>query len=404
MRDRTATGAHAFDGIICIGGEDWWYHNRGHFDLQILRRYARQMPVLFVNSLGVRIPKPAIDGGHNKRFVEKISRKLKSFSRGLVNVENQFWVYSPVLVPGAAGQAISGWALAPQIKRAARRAGISNPLLWVHCPPGARLVDEIESVAVVLQRTDRFEAFPEGVGNGVEEDLAVLKKRADLVIYCAAHLQAEETTEVKRSILVTHGVDIDMFERAGDDAACEPEDLRALKRPRAGFLGGIDHYSFDPALFREVTGLLPDVTFPLIGNCSLPAGWVDDRPNVILMGRREYADIARYMAAMDVLIMPWNQSDWIKGINPIKAKEYLAVGRPIVTTPFGAIDDFRGTMTIATTAGEFAAAVRKALSEPYDKAPGRRFIASESWDAKADQILAAIDDVANSRRALRLTA
>ena len=45
-----------FDGIICIGGEDWWYHNRGHFDFQIMRRLAETMPVLFVNSLAVRMP------------------------------------------------------------------------------------------------------------------------------------------------------------------------------------------------------------------------------------------------------------------------------------------------------------------------------------------------------------
>ena len=53
----TALGdAAGFDGIICIGGEDWWYHNRGHFDFQIMRRIARTRPVLFVNSLAVRMP------------------------------------------------------------------------------------------------------------------------------------------------------------------------------------------------------------------------------------------------------------------------------------------------------------------------------------------------------------
>lgn len=45
-----------FDGIICIGGEDWWYHNRGHFDFQMMRRLGKHWPVLFVNSLAVRMP------------------------------------------------------------------------------------------------------------------------------------------------------------------------------------------------------------------------------------------------------------------------------------------------------------------------------------------------------------
>ncbi len=146
-----------FDGIICIGGEDWWYHNRGHFDFQVMRRLAKRWPVLFVNSLGVRMPSVR----HDRQFAQRIGRKLKSFARGLVEAEPGFWVFSPVTAPGRAAAFFSSWALGPQIRIAARRAGIRRPLLWVHCPAGAALIDHIPACAVVLQRTDRFEAFPE---------------------------------------------------------------------------------------------------------------------------------------------------------------------------------------------------------------------------------------------------
>ena len=112
--------SRSFDGIICIGGEDWWYHNRGHFDFQIMRRLAKRWPVLFVNSLGVRMPSIK----DNRVFLQRIGRKLKSLSNGLINVENQFWVFSPLMVPGSAGQKLSSWALSPQIKLAAAHAGI----------------------------------------------------------------------------------------------------------------------------------------------------------------------------------------------------------------------------------------------------------------------------------------
>ncbi len=82
-----------------------------------------------------RVRMPSVTG--DKMFVERIQRKLKSLARGVVNVENQFWVFSPMSVPGAAGQKLTGWALAPQIKLAAQRAGIRRPVLWVHCPAGA---------------------------------------------------------------------------------------------------------------------------------------------------------------------------------------------------------------------------------------------------------------------------
>jgi len=374
-----------FDGVICIGGEDWWYHNRGHFDFQIMRRIARQWPVLFVNSLGVRMPS-AVDG---RKFLGKIGRKLKSLGNGLVNVENRFWFFSPVAVPGSAGLLLSSWALAPQIRMAAARAGIRRPLLWVHCPAGAALLDQIPAAAVVLQRTDRFEAFPEARGALVADQIRTLKARADLVVYAAPHLMAEEARTVRRQVLVTHGADVATFAAAGRGGAAVPSDMASLPRPRVGFVGGIDAHTFDPDLFRAVAARLPDVAFALVGGCSLPEGWCP-LPNVHLLGRKPYDEVAGYMAAADVLIMPWNDSDWIKACNPIKLKEYLATGRPVVTTDFAALDGWRDVVTVAAGADAFAAAVRSALSQAVDQEAVVARLASETWDAKAEIVKLAV--------------
>jgi glycosyltransferase involved in cell wall biosynthesis len=377
-----------FDGIICIGGSDWWYHNRGHFDFQVMRRFARAMPVLFVNSLGVRIP----DASKPGQFAAKVQRKLKSLARGVVNVENNFWVFSPVSVPGSAGNKISGFALAPQIRFAARRAGITRPLLWMHCPAGADLIEELNPVSVVMQRTDRFEAFPEGDPVRLKQQVATIRRAADLVIYCAPHLMAEETSQVRRQHLVTHGVDVATFVAEGSKRAPGPSDVAILPRPRVGFIGGIDAHTFDPALFHAVARQMPDVTFVMIGSCSLPDGWCD-LANVRFLGRRSYDIIARYMAAMDVLIMPWNKSDWIRACNPIKLKEYLAVGRPVVTTDFPALDGWRDLVRVADDPESFARAIRAALAEAHDPASARARVATETWDAKAQSILNAIADL-----------
>ena len=370
-----------FDGIICIGGEDWWYHNRGHFDFQIMRRLAKRWPVLFVNSLGVRLPSVR----DNRLFVERIGRKLKSLSRGVVEAEPGFWVFSPLSVPGEAGQRLSGWALAPQIRLAAHRAGIRRPLLWVHCPAGAPLVDAIPSAAVVLQRTDRFEAFPEADPTVVARQIAHIKARADLAIYAAPHLMHEEAGSVRRQLLVTHGVDVTRFSAAGDGVHPAPSDVAHLPRPRVGFVGGIDAHTFDPELFRAVATRLCDVQFVMIGGSSLAEDWCQ-LANVHFLGRKPYDEVADYMAAVDCLIMPWNDSDWIKACNPIKLKEYLAVGRPIVTTDFGALDGWRDLVSVPSGADGFAAAISAALAAPGDPLIGRRRVATETWDAKADLV------------------
>ena len=367
-----------FDGIICIGGEDWWYHNRGHFDFQIMRRLATRWPVLFVNSLGLRVPKLS----DNKLFAKRITRKLRSLSRGLEKIENQFWVFSPFSIPGSTGERLSNWALSPQIRWAARRAGIKRPLLWVHCPAGAALTGKLGEKFVVLQRTDRFEAFPEADPTIVKGQIAHLKSTADLVVYAAPLLMAEEQGEVARQVLITHGVDVDRFISAGEHPVQTPADVADIPSPRVGFIGGLDAHTFDPPMFKSVAERMPDIQFVMVGGSSLGDDWCS-LPNVHFLGRKPYDEVADYMAACDCLIMPWNHSQWIKACNPIKLKEYLAVGRPVVTTDFDALEGWRDVVTVATGAESFTAAIRRALVTHYDPQIARQRVASETWNHKA---------------------
>lgn len=374
-----------FDGIICIGGEDWWYHNRGHFDFQIMRRLARDLPVLYVNSIGVRFPSLS----KRRVFAQRISRKLKSWARGLVRVENKFSVFSPVVVPGRAGQKLSAWALAPQIRFAARRCGIRRPLLWMHCPAGASLIDPLEPVATIMQRTDRFEAFPEGDHSRLSAQVEEIKRRADLAIYCSKDLMEAEKTQVKASLLVTHGVDFEHFANAGSDKSQFASDLAAIPAPRIGFVGGIDAHTFDPDLLLGLARKLGRLNFVLVGASSLPQEWCD-LANVHMLGRKPYTEVADYMAGCDVLIMPWNDSDWIKACNPIKLKEYLATGRPVVSTDFPALAPFRDLVRTADTVDGFGEQIEAALTAPYDSEAARARVSMETWDAKAAEIADAI--------------
>jgi glycosyltransferase involved in cell wall biosynthesis len=379
-----AVMARTFDGIICFGGEDWWYHNRGHYDMQMMRELSRHIPVLYVNSIGMRMPRPA----EGRMFLRRILRKVGSLRRGCVQVRENFAVYSPVVAPGRRGMALSRRLLPLQIRRAGRRAGIRHPLLWVACPPAAEAVDALQPVGVVYQRTDRFEAF-----RGVDPARIAgydrqLKSRADLTLFCSRLLCEEEGDGCRRALYIDHGVDFDRFADAARRAQ-EPEDVRAIPRPRAGFIGGIDAHTFDPPLLLEVARQLPDVHFVMVGACSLPPDWCT-LPNVHLLGQRPYEQVAAYMAACDVLIMPWNQSDWIRACNPVKLKEYLAVGRPVVTASFDELRSYAGLgqgIRIARGAPEFAAAINAALADDVDSLALQRRVQDETWTAKAGQVV-----------------
>ena len=367
-----------FNGVICFGGEDWWYHNRGHYDMQIMRQMCTRMPVLYVNSIGMRTPSP----GEGRMFVSRVRRKLRSMRRGLVHVSDGLSVYSPLLVPSKLGIALGGRRVGRALRSAAARQGITRPLVWVACPTAAGLLDTLDPAAVVYQRTDRYECFRGVDGDRIRHLDEWLKARADLTVFCSTALYEEEAADCRRATYADHGVDFGRFVAA----TLEPADMVDLKRPRVGFIGGIDAHTFDPELFLNVARRLPDTQFALIGACSLPRGWCE-LPNVSLLGQRPYETVPAYMAACDVLIMPWNRSPWIEACNPVKLKEYLAVGRPIVSTRFAELSHYDGLVSVAGDADEFAAAVQAALRHPGDPSARRARVRAESWSSKVDGIL-----------------
>lgn len=381
-----AQPVRTFDGVICIGGVDWWYHNRGHYDLQMMRELSQLMPVVYVNSIGMRVPRP----GKGGMFSKRVLRKLKSFSHGLTRVRDTFWVLSPIVAPAGLGASLNERALTMQVRRAARKAGITSPLVWVACPPGQPVVDALEPAGVVYQRTDRFEEFKGVDRERIARFDRLLKDRADVTLFCSTWLMEQERDQPREATFVDHGVDYEPFLNAGLGQTQQPADTRSLDRPIVGFVGGIDAHTFDPDLFVEVARSVPEATFMLVGGCSLPEGWCD-LPNVTLLGQRPYDQVPGYMAAADVLIMPWNRSEWIRACNPVKLKEYLAVGRPVVSTPFPELARYEGLVRVGETAEQFAQHVREALAEAGDPAPGRARVQQQTWTAKAHAVLDALE-------------
>jgi glycosyltransferase involved in cell wall biosynthesis len=384
--EAVAPVARRADSVICFGGEDWWYHNRGHYDMRMMRALAGRLPVLYINSIGMRIPNP----GEGARFARRIGRKLRSFSRGFERVEPNFSVFSPVAAPAGLGGRLARAALAAQVRGAAEMLGSRRPLLWVACPPAAEAIDSrFEACAgLVYQRTDRYECFP-----GVDQprvrawDLR-LKAQADLTVFCARALLDAEQSECRDSIWVDHGVDYAAFARAGaaSPGNADPADVHPLPRPRIGFIGGIDAHTFDPALLTAAARALPDASFILVGACSLPGGWCAE-PNVHLLGPCPLERVPAYMAACDVLIMPWRRSAWIESCNPVKLREYLAVGRPVVSTPFAELERYAGLVRTAGSGGDFVEQVRRALREPHDPRPGRLAVEGADWGVRAQSII-----------------
>jgi len=388
--------------VVCFGGEDWWYHNRGHIDMQLMRRFARQGTVLYVNSIVMQKPnfKKGIGGGRS--LAQKVRRKLGSILKGLQKSDAGFWVYSPFSLPLhhiPLGRKLNKALLGVQMQRVRRRVAMQNPIIWVACPVACDVAIDMSRRALIYQRTDRFEEYPNIDPDAVRRCDQTLKKQADLTVFVNETLYREESDQCRRALYLDHGVDYDLFASAQSDAMI-PDALKRVPRPIAGFFGGIDSHTSDLPFMEQVVDLLPDVSFVFVGRASTDIAVLEAKPNVWMLGQKPYEQVPHYGKSFDLCFMSWHRNEWITMCNPIKLKEYLALGKPVVSTPFDELEKYLDVVYKAGTPLEFAACIRQALEEdtPAKTRQRRVRVQQASWESKAQRVL---EELSHSHRSER---
>ena len=376
--------------VVCFGGGDWWYHNRGHMDMQIMRRFAKLGTTLYINSIVVQKPRL----GQGKKFLEKLVRKTRSILRGLKQSTEGFWVYSPVSLPAnhiAWAAPLNTTLLRLQLSWVTHRLRMRNPVVWLTCPAATDIAIKMKKSKMVYQRADIWEEYPNVDTKIVSRCDRRAKANADLTIFVSRILYDREADQCKRALYLDHGVDFELFSAAGHKNG-SPADVKDLPRPIAGFFGGIDDHTCDIAFMENVVDLLPQMTFVFVGKTSSNITSLQKRRNVWLLGQKPYELIPYYGKCFDVAIMPWHQNRWIEACNPVKLKEYLALGKPVVSTPFPELQKYRDVVYQASTPKEFAKYLTKALSEdkPERVAARKKKVQTSTWDSKAKLVLEAL--------------
>ncbi len=379
-------------GWICFSAQDWWYHNRAHSDFQLMRRVAQRRPVLFINSIGMRTPVPGRSTQVTRRILRKARSVLRSLRQPLADTPG-FHVLTPVILPfygSSTLRAVNAWLVRNQVRLAAKRLGIDpdDAVLLVTIPTAWDVVRPMSRRALLANRSDRHSAFEETNQDLIRELENQLLINSDVVLYTSHSLMnTEQSLSGDRAVFFDHGVDFDRF---AVERGAPPADLADIPRPIVGFFGGIDDYIVDLDLLRRVAQELPDCSLVLIGDATCPIDDLLSLPNVHWLGFRPYEDIPAHGAEFDVALMPWLRNDWIEHSNPIKLKEYLALGLPVVSTDFPEVHYYSDAIAIARDADHFVGLVREALQGNAlgTEQTRRARVEGSTWDRQADALVA----------------
>lgn len=219
---------------------------------------------------------------------------------------------------------------------------------------------------------------------------------ADFVVAVSSGL-AERLRELGARDIhrIGNGVDYELFRSAAGEG--EPGELRALPRPLIGYSGVVAPW-FDFDLVGLTASSFPRASIVLLGPVfeavrARLGELTGAHPNIHHLGVKPYEQLGRYLAAMDVCIIPLRRNELMRLADPNKLYEYAAAGRPIVTPAHSPdLESLRGFVHLAETDQEFIEGIRLALSEGKDAERLLAFARSSSWRARADALAALITD------------
>jgi glycosyltransferase involved in cell wall biosynthesis len=371
--------------LICFSHLRWdfVYQRPQH----LLKRSARERRVFFVEE-------PVFDNGSLRLEINERETSLK--------------VVVPHLPEGLRSEVAKTAVLHDMVQRLLVENDIREYVAWYYTPMALDFTRQLRPLAVIYDCMDELSAF-KGAPKCLMARERELFQIADLVFTGGQSLYEAKRNQHHSVFAFPSSIDRDHFMQARNPLP-EPEDQQAIPYPRLGFFGVVDE-RFDVELLDEVSRNRPDWHFVIVGPVvKIDPEILPRRENIHYLGGKSYQELPAYIAGWDVALLLFAQNESTRFISPTKTPEYLAAGRPVVSTP---IQDVvcpygqMGLVRIASNAQEFISAIEDALTS---EATGDRwlanvdgFLATMSWDETWARMSQLIDEkVATNTRAAML--
>jgi glycosyltransferase involved in cell wall biosynthesis len=369
-------------------GNDWHAENRtsSHHVAELLSRRTR---VLYIDVPGLRAPKAS------RRDLMKLGRKLVSAVRPPQHVGDRLWHISVPQIPlrrVGAFASVNDAIGRRLVRRALTRLGFERTVSWFAVPHAGSLAHAFGETALVYYCIDDYAALPDVDASVVAAMDASLARRADQVFVASSRMFEQKRHLNPTTVLSPHGVDVALFGSASDPqlpvapAACH------LTHPVIGFFGLIEEW-IDLDLIADIAERRPQWTILMIGRVAVDPGRLKSMRNVHFAGPQPYRSLPNWAKAFDVAIIPYRLTRQVLNSAPIKLREYLATGKPVVAVPAPEIERFSGLVRIARGPERFIREIELAIAE--DSAPERvrrmAATATMTWEARIDEVIAVVE-------------
>lgn len=364
---------------LLVFADDWGRH---HSSCQhLVQRLRDDYQILWVNSIGTR--RVRADALTLHRGLEK----LKSWGRGLEKVDDQMWVIDLPMIPGLGNRAlreVNRRLVSARLRRTLSTLGMAEPILLTTLPYIGWLVRDLPRCATVYYCTDDYSHWPSADGETLRRADRELSREADLIL-AVSHALLEQHGGEGRCRYLPHGVDIAHLATTRNRKDI-PDELVRLLTPRIGYFGLV-YEKLDFELLGALARRFPAANLVMIGTIAQCPSVFADLPNVHLLGHRPYKELPRYLAGLDVLLLPYLANDpMIRRSGPLKLRECLAAGKPTVSVDVPEVRILEPHVRVASDRTAFLEHVLEALVEPPDSPlveARQKAVERDDWDQRA---------------------
>ena len=360
-----------------VFGEDFARHP--HSLEHLLRPLFKDNRFIWVETIGLRSPKLSVYD--LKRIAEKLLSWFgpkKSPTERVV--PGNIMIVSPFMIPFnlfSLVRMFNQWMVERKVRKALAQRNFKDVITVTSVPNSCDYVGNYDERLTVFVCVDEFSLWP-----GLNYDLVrsmenKLIAKTDLIFATSQALVESKNNGKTPTVLLTHGVEFQHFNIGPKTNLGQP--LKIC------YFGLFDERS-DQNILVEIASALPNVHIEIIGEVVCDCSRLSGFSNIEFKGPVSYAELPRAIADVDVFILPYVRTELTNNLNPLKLKEYLSTGRPVIATALPEVTRSQEHLLLAATGSEFVDHIHSIIAKKSGLDYERTLMwlqQSETWDAKA---------------------